>query len=121
MEPAGMKKVGVTTLIVGLVLGLIVPFAQFGGVFPAPWVLGVAVLPILWGAVWTYFARRKHWWLVLLGQWLSLCLACLLFLGPATGWAPQAALGGLVFGTLILVIWMTPVAIVAAFPAQQRR
>ncbi len=49
MEPRGLRKVGVATVIVGLVLGIIVPFAQFGGVFPAPWVLGVAVLPALWG------------------------------------------------------------------------
>ncbi len=119
MEPLGLKKVGVTTLIVGLVLGIIVPFAQFGGVFPAPWVLGVAVLPILWGAIWTYVARRRSWWLVLLGQWLSLSVACWLFLGSGTGWAPQAALGGLVFGTLILAIWMIPVGIIAALPGRR--
>ncbi len=119
MEPRGLKKVGVTTVIVGLVLGIIVPFSQFGGVFPAPWVLGVAVFPLLWGAVWTYLARRRSWWLVLLGQWLSLCLACGLFLGSSTGWAPPAALGALVFGSLILAIWMIPVGIIAAMPGRR--
>lgn len=119
MEPAGLKTVGVATLVVGLVLGIIVPFAQFGGVFPAPWVLGVSVLPVLWGAIWTYLARRKSWWLVLLGQWLSLCLACWLFLGRGSDWVPQAALGGLVFGTLILIVWMVPVGIISALPARR--
>lgn len=119
MEPPGLTMVGVTTLIVGLVLGIIVPFAQFGGRFPAPWVLGVAVLPLLWGAVWIWLARRKNWGLVLLGQWCSLCLVFWLFLGPGTDWAPQAALGGLVFGSLILIIWMVPVAIVAVLPARR--
>lgn len=113
MEPPGMRRVGVATMIVGLVLGIIVPFAQFGGRFPAPWVLGVVVIPLLWAAVWTWVARRRNWPLVLLGQWLSLCLVFWLFLGPGTGWAPQAALGGLVFGTLVLIIWMVPVGIVA--------
>ncbi len=116
MEPGGLRKVGVTTVIVGLVLGLIVPFAQFGGVFPAPWVLGVAVLPVLWGVVWTYRASRRNWWLVLLAQWASLSVTCWLFFGSTTSWSPQALLGGAVFGTLILVIWMVPVGIVAALP-----
>ncbi len=119
MEPPGLRRVGVTTLIVGLVLGIIVPFAQFGGVFPAPWVLGVAVLPILWGAAWAYVARRGTWFPVLLGQWLSLCLACWLFLGRGTDWASEAVLGGLVFGTLLLAIWMVPVAIIAALPVRR--
>ncbi len=119
MEPAGLRKVGVATLIVGFVLGIIVPFAQFGGKFPAAWVLGVAVLPLLWSAVWTYRARRQNWWLVLLGQWVSLILACWWFFGTATGWAPQSVLAGAVFGTLILAIWMVPVAIIAAFPSRR--
>ena len=119
MEPRGLRKVGVATFIVGLTLGIIVPFAQFGGKFPGPWVVGVAVLPLLWAAVWTYMARRRNWWLVLLGQWLSLSLACWWFLGNATGWPPQAALGGAVFGTILLAIWMIPVAIIAAFPTRR--
>lgn len=119
MEPAGLKKVGIATVIVGLVLGIIVPFAQFGGVFPAPWVLGVAVLPVLWGAIWSYLARRRNWWLVLLGQWMSLSLVCWLFLGSTTNWVPQAVLGGAIFGTLILAVWMIPVGIIAALPGRR--
>lgn len=119
MEPRGLRRVGVTTLIVGLTLGLIMPFAQFGGTFPGPWVLGVAVLPLLWAAVWTYLAGRRNCWLVLLVQWFSLGTACWLFLGNATGWAPQAVLGGAIFGTLLLAIWMVPVGIVAALPSRR--
>lgn len=118
-EPLGLKKVGIATIIVGLILGIIVPFTQFGGRFPAPWVLGVAVLPLLWGATWIWLARRKNWGLVLLAQWLSLCLVLWLFIGPGTGWAPQAALGGLVLGSLILIVWMVPVGIVAMMPARR--
>lgn len=119
MEPRGLRKVGVATLIVGLALGLIVPFATFGGKFPGPWVLGVSVLPLLWAAIWTYRARRRSWWVVLLGQWATLVAACWLFLGDAAGWPPQAALGGVIFGTLLLAVWMVPVAIIAAFPASR--
>lgn len=118
-EPAGLRRVGVATLIVGLVLGIIVPFAQFGGVFPAPWIVGVAVLPVLWGAVWVYLARRRTWWLWLAAQWLTLALACWLVLGPATDWAPEAVIAGLVFGTLLLVVWMVPVGIIAMLPARR--
>lgn len=110
---------GVTTLIVGLVLGIIVPFAQFGGVFPALWVLGVAVMPLLWGAIWAYLARREYWLLVLLGQWLSLSVILWLFLGSGTNWAPQAVLGGLLLGTLVLAIWMIPVAIIGVLPGRR--
>lgn len=114
----GLKKIGVATLIVGLALGIIVPFAQFGGVFPAPWVVGVTIIPVMWAVVWAYLARRRTWWLVVLGQWLSLSLACWLFLGANTEWAPPAILGGLIFGSIILAIWMIPVAIVGALPAR---
>ncbi len=119
MEPKGLRVVGVATLIVGLVLGIIVPFAQFGGKFPAAWVLGVAVLPVLWGALWTYRARRRNWWLVLLGQWISLSLACWWFFGSATDWAPQAVLAGIVFGTMLLVVWMVPVGIITVVAARR--
>lgn len=115
----GLKKIGVATLVVGLALGIIVPFAQFGGVFPVPWVVGVTVIPVLWAAVWAYLARLRTWWFVVLGQWLSLSAACWLFLGANTDWAPQAILGGLIFGSIILVIWMVPVAIVAVLPARR--
>lgn len=119
MEGRGLKKVGVTTLIVGLVLGIIVPFAQFGGVFPVPWVLSVAVLPLLWGVIWAYFARREFWLLVLLAQWLSLSLVLWLVLGSGTDWAPQAVLGGVVLATLVLALWMIPVAIIAVLPGRR--
>lgn len=119
MEARGLKKVGVTTLIVGLVLGIIVPFAQFGGVFPAPWIVGVAVLPLLWGAIWAYVARREYWLLVLMAQWLSLSLILWLVLGSGTNWAPQAVLGGVLLGMLVLAIWMIPVAIIAVLPGRR--
>ncbi len=119
MEPRGLRRVGVATLIVGLVLGIIVPFAQFGGRFPPSWILGIAVLPPLWAAVWTYRASRRNWWLVLLAQWLSLSLVCWWILGSASDWAPQAALAGVVFGTLMLAIWMVPVGIIAALPSRR--
>ena len=119
IEPKGMMRVGVATVVVGLVLGIIVPFAQFGGVFPPPWILGVLVLTPLWGAAWTYLARRRNWWLVLLGQWFSLSLAVWLFFGSTIGWVPQSFLGGMVLGTFILAVWMVPVGVVAMVPGRR--
>ena len=119
MEPRGLRVVGVATLIVGLVLGIIVPFAQFGGKFPASWVAGVAVLPVLWGALWTYGARRRNWWLFLVGQWLSLSVALWWFFGTATNWAPQAVLAGAVFATVLLAVWMVPVGVIALFAGRR--
>lgn len=119
MEPRGLMRVGVMTLIIGLTLGIIVPFAAFGGVFFPPWVVGVIVLPPLWAGVWTYLARRRTWWLVLLGQWMSLILACWLFFGSAAQWSVQAFLAGVVFGTLLLAVWMIPVGLFAAMPARR--
>ena len=116
MEPAGLKRIGLATLIVGLVLGIIVPFAQFGGMFPAPWILGVVVLPVLWGAMWVYVAHPSNWWLVLLGQWMSLAVACWLFFATSTSFSPQALMGGAVFGTLLLAVWMIPVGVIAVLP-----
>ncbi|MGV8845493.1 hypothetical protein [Tessaracoccus sp.] len=119
MEPQGLLRVGVSTLIVGLVLGIIVPFAQFGGVFTPPWVLAVAVFPLLWAAIWAYLARRRNRGWILLAQWSSLSLACWLFFGAASGWVLQAALAGVIFGTLLLGIWMVPVWVIAAFPSRR--
>ncbi|MDO5736884.1 MAG: hypothetical protein Q4P15_10465 [Propionibacteriaceae bacterium] len=119
MEPHGLLKVGIATLVVGLVLGIIVPFTQFGGVFPAPWVLGVSVLPLAWGAIWAYLARRRTWWLWLLLQWMSLSLALMWFVGREMGWTSQAATGGVVLGLLILVVWMAPVAVISVFPLRR--
>lgn len=118
-EPGGLRKVGVATLIVGLVLGLIVPFALFGGVFPAAWVLGVAVLPVMWGAVWVYLARRRTWWIWLMAQWAALSVACWLSLGPATSWAAEAAVAGAIFGALLLAVWMVPVGVIALLPVRR--
>ncbi|MEO7587755.1 MAG: hypothetical protein ABIS84_06965 [Arachnia sp.] len=113
-EPPGLLRAGIATFVVGLVWGIIVPFAQFGGQFPAPWVVGVVVLPALWGGLWAYLARPGKWPLWLAAQWLTLAVGCWLFLGPPTGWAPQAALGGAVFGALLLFMWMAPVGIIVA-------
>lgn len=118
MEPHGLRKVGIATFVVGLVLGIIVPFAQFGGVFTPPWIVGVVILPLFWGAVWTFRARRRNWLLVLLAQWASLFVACWVFFGSATSWSVPAFVGGVVFGSLILIIWMLPVAIIAALPGR---
>ncbi|WP_158600627.1 hypothetical protein [Tessaracoccus antarcticus] len=112
MEPKGLLRVGIATFAVGLVWGIIVPFAQFHGKFPASWVVGVVVLPALWGGLWCYLARPRTWPLWLGGQWLSLALACWLFIGSVTDWAPQAVLGGAVFGALLLFLWMVPVGII---------
>ncbi len=52
MEPRGLKKVGIATVIVGSVLGIIVPFAQFEGACVNPgWKRGVAAATSCWGRV----------------------------------------------------------------------